>query len=143
MERVVRVLTTRVSMKVPVIAINPFFGGSDDLDADWAIAADPKPDSLERRPLLTPMAMAWRMDVPTIAPPTALIEKADLKITDKACGRLVILAAMMTMAPPKYKMIIVGTNLSDTPPILLMPPRTTMPTKVVITRPVSQNGTPN
>ena len=84
MVKVVNVLTTRVSMNVPVMAINPFLDGSEDLEADWAMAAEPRPDSFERSPRRTPILMANLTEVPTIAPPTALIEKADLKMIEKA-----------------------------------------------------------
>ena len=78
-----------------------------------------------------------------MAPPTALTEKADLKMIENACGKLAMLARMITVAPQKYKMIMVGTSRSETLPILLIPPRMTAPTMVVITNPVSQKGTLN
>ena len=77
-DNVVSVFTNPVSINVPVIAISPFLEGSEDLEADWAIPADPNPDSLESRPRRTPIWITCFMDVPTIAPPTAFIENADL-----------------------------------------------------------------
>jgi hypothetical protein len=41
------------------------------------------------------------MDVPTIAPPTAFIENADLKITANVAGKFAMFAKMTTRAPQK------------------------------------------
>jgi hypothetical protein len=90
-----------VSIKVPVIAMSPFREGSLDFEADWAMPADPNPDSLESRPLLMPWLIVSLIVTPTIPPPIAFTEKADVKIVVRAAGRLMILARMTTMAPPK------------------------------------------
>ena len=80
--KVVIVLTKIVSINTPVIAINPFSVGSSEAEAPCAIAAVPKPASLESNPRLTPLAITC----PTVAPANALKPKADSKINAKAAG---------------------------------------------------------
>ena len=98
---VVSVLTQIVSMKVPVIAKRPFFAGSSLFEAACAIAADPKPDSFDNTPRLTPKLMAFCTLVPINAPATARTPKADLKIRANAAGIWVNFTTKIIIAPAK------------------------------------------
>ena len=81
------VLTRMVSINTPVMAISPLSVGSSEAEAPWAIAAEPSPASLESNPRLTPLEIT----VPTVAPTSGLMPKADMKITSKASGIWLIL----------------------------------------------------
>ena len=69
------VQTTIVSMKVPSMAIMPCRTGSFVLAAACAIAAEPRPASLEKTPRATPKRMPAQTAAPAKPPVAAVGEK--------------------------------------------------------------------
>ena len=75
-----------VSIKVPSIAIVPCLTGLLVAAAAWAIGAEPKPDSLEKMPLETPMRKANITVAPAKPPVAAVPLKALSTINTNAAG---------------------------------------------------------
>ena len=73
-----------VSIKVPVIEINPCSTGSLVFAAAAAIGADPRPDSLEKTPRATPFWMAILTVAPANPPMAAVPVKAPERTAFKA-----------------------------------------------------------
>ena len=80
----VMVQTRMVSINVPNIATMPCRTGLFVLAAAWAIAAEPKPDSLENTPRATPNRMAAATAAPAKPPVAATGVKAYEKIKARA-----------------------------------------------------------
>ena len=79
--------TTTVSQKVPVDETSACRTGLRVLAAAATIGAEPRPDSLEKRPRAIPYRQASRTVEPTNPPPTALAVKAPETISRRASPR--------------------------------------------------------
>ena len=76
--------TTTVSQNVPVEDTSAWRTGFLVCAAAAAIGAEPRPDSLENRPLATPYWIAIRIPLPTRPPAAAPGANASLQITRSA-----------------------------------------------------------
>ena len=76
--------TTTVSQNVPVEETSAWRTGFLVWAAAAAIGAEPRPDSLENRPLATPNWIAILIPVPTSPPAAAPGVNASLQITPRA-----------------------------------------------------------
>ena len=84
MVRAVRVQMTMVSAKTSKIPYRPCWTGLLVSAAAWAMAAEPRPASLEKALLRRPQTMVCLSAIPLAAPPSALGVKAVAKILPKA-----------------------------------------------------------
>ena len=89
--RPVNVQITKVSANTSKIPCRPCSTGPSVSAAAWAIAADPRPASLEKALLLRPHTRASFKAIPLAAPSTASGVKAEVTIKDIAVPRLEIL----------------------------------------------------
>ena len=82
-----------VSMKVPVMEMRPCSAGHFVLAAAATIGAEPKPDSLEKRPLAIPLRIASMTPAPAKPPAAAVPENAPVNTWLMAPGRPPALSA--------------------------------------------------
>ncbi|OPZ80127.1 MAG: hypothetical protein BWY76_03451 [bacterium ADurb.Bin429] len=78
--------TTTVSQKVPVADTSACRTGLRVRAAAATMGADPRPDSLEKRPRAMPKRMAAMMVAPTKPPAAACPVKADLTMSASVAG---------------------------------------------------------
>ena len=90
---------TIVSIKVPVIDINPCLTGELVFAAAAAIGALPKPASFEKTPLPIPLWIAIDIVIPTALPRAALGLNALTTINFTAAGTVSILNINTINAP--------------------------------------------
>ena len=94
----------------------------------------PRPASLEKIPLETPLFILRNID-PMIPPVAALGVKAPLTIWAKTPGTRWMFRIITPKARMTYRTAIKGTSFSDTCPIRLIPPSSTMATSAAIKMP--------
>lgn len=125
---------TSVSIKVPIIEIRPCCAGASATAAAAAIGALPRPASLEKIPLATPICIAIIIE-PIAPPPTARRPNALCTIVARALGIFLKLYTRIASVTTKYVTAIKGTITCATDEILLRPPMSTRAVNIVRSMP--------